>query len=124
MSTTLEFGRDAQGYNAFAPRPSTNIFSATLVTGVASSITLPANSKEWVISFSQQPGTNIFVDYSGATAALPAGGSFAVGTSELNPGARKLSTFARDNVTQNTISVITNNATAEVTISLYEIRHA
>lgn len=122
MATELEFGRDVQGYNAFAPRPSTNIFSATLVNGSAASITLPLLQPEWIVSFSFQPGTNVFVDFTGATAAVPAGGTFAATTSTLNPGARIVKSTQADGTTAATISLITNNATAEVTVELYAFR--
>ena len=121
MSTILNFGRDAQGYNAYAPYPSTNVYTATLVNGAASSITLPASAKEWIVSFSYQPGTNVFVDFTGTTAAIPAGGTFASATSELNPGARLVHSFTNANVATS-ISLITNNATAEVSVSLYAIK--
>ena len=121
MATRLFFGRDEQGYNAFAPEPSTTIFSATLVNGAAESITLPTNAKKWVLSFSFQPGTNVFVDFSGATAAAPAGSAFASTTSVLNPGSRLLNAKKSDgNPTE--ISLITNNATAAVTVELYAVR--
>lgn len=122
MATELEFGRDVQGYNAFAPRPSTNIVSATLVNGAAATVTLPLDQKEWIVSFSFQPGTNVFVDFTGATAAVPVGGTFAATTSVLNPGSRLVKATQADNTTAATISLLTNNATAEVTVELYAFR--
>lgn len=119
MSTVLSFGRDTQGFNAYAPDPSTNIFSATLVNGAASTITLPLSQKYWIVSPSYQPGTNVFVDFTGATAAIPVGGTFSAATSELNPSARRVKSTQDDGVTAATISFITNNATAEVSVSLY-----
>lgn len=121
MATKLEFGRDINAYNAFAPRPSTTAFSATLTNGAASSITLPGNFQEWVVAFSFQPGTVVWVDFSGATAAIPVGATFAATTSELNPGARKIATYKNDGVTPRTISLITDSATADVSITLYGI---
>lgn len=121
MATKLLFGRDIQGYNSFSPQPSDNIFSATLVNGAASTITIPTSESEWIVAFSIQPGTTIFVDFTGATAAIPAGGTFAATTSEINPGARFISATKNDNVTANTISIITNNATTEVSVSLYAV---
>jgi len=119
MTTSLEFGRDIQGYNAYAPRPSINIFSATLVNGAAATITLPQDYKSWIVAFSYQPGTNNFVDFTGATAQVPAGGTFAATTSELNPGARLLKSTQKDNITPATISLVTNNATSDVTVVFY-----
>jgi hypothetical protein len=119
MSTKLNFGRDVQGYNAYAPVPSTNMYSATLANGVASTITLPTNSPAWIVSFSAQPGTNIWVCYTGATAAIPAAGTFAATTSELNPGARLLPSLANDGVTAKTLSIITDSTTSDVSVVLY-----
>ena len=122
MSTILEFSRDIQGFNAYAPYPSTNIFSATLVNGAASLITLPLSEKAWIVSFSYQPGTNVFVDFTGTTASAPVGGTFAAATSELNPGARYVKSTKTDDIQAATISLITNNASSEVTVSLYAPR--
>ncbi len=119
MSTPLTFARDNQGYNAYAPTPSTNIYSATLVNGAASTITLPLSEPNWIVSFSYQPGTNVFVDFTGATATVPVGATFAAATSELNPGARFVKSTIANGITASTISLITNNASTEVTVSLY-----
>src|ERR1017187_1839468 len=99
MSTLLEFGTDIGGRNAYAPQPCTNLYSATLVNGAASSITLPKSSLGWIVSFSYQPGTDVWVDFTGTTAAIPVGGTFAATTSELNPGARLVYTFKNDQTT-------------------------
>lgn len=112
--TTLNFGRDAQGFNAFAPMPSALKQSVTLTTGVAASYTVPSEFKNYIVVFSTQPGTTVWVDFSGATAAVPAGGTFAATTSELNPGSRLIAGGS-------SISVISNNATADVGISLYAV---
>ena len=122
MSTLLEFGTDVGGRNAYAPQPCTNNYSATLVNGAASSITLPKSSKDWIVSFSYQPGTVVWVDFTGATAAIPVGATFAASTSELNPGARFLATYKTDGTTANTISLITSDATADVCVSLYSLQ--
>jgi hypothetical protein len=120
MSTKLNLYTDIGGRAVYAPAPSTNIFTATLVNGSAQTITLPASKKIWTVSFSYQPGSSVWVDFSGATAASPAGSTFAASTSELNPGARTLYTFKNDGITQNTISLLTTNATTGVSVALYE----
>lgn len=115
-ATGLNFGRDAHGYNAYAPVPSNNIWTATLADGTASSITLPTlgANQYWVVSFRYQPGTSVYVDITGATALLPVGGTLASSTSELNPASLKL-------VPGNNISMITGNTTAEVAIVAFQV---
>lgn len=112
MSTQLSFGRDVQGYNAFAPKFSDDKYSVTLTGGAAQSITVPSNYTNWIVSFSYQPGCNVWVAKN-ATATLPSG---TVGTtnSEQNPGQRSVQAG-------NTISFITNNTTADFGLVLYAI---
>lgn len=124
MATLLEFGRDVQGYNAYAPQPSTNMFSATLTNGAAASVTIPTRFQAWIVAFSFQPGTNVWVDFTGATAAIPAGATFAATTSELNPGARLVYTYANNQTSVKTISLITDNATADVSVAFYGVEFA
>ena len=117
MSTLLSFGRDVQGFNAYAPQPSTNKWSATITTGNATSITVPSNFQTWIVAFAYEPGTDVWVDFSGATASAPVGGTFAATTSELLPGARTVQAGTN-------ISLITDNATADVGIILYAVSYA
>ena len=116
MSTFLSFGRDVQGYNAYAPDPCTNCYSATITNGNATSITIPANNPVWIAAFSYQPGTNVWVDFTGATAAIPAGATLASTTAARNPASRRLNAGAN-------ISIITDNTSADVGIELYAITH-
>lgn len=119
MTTKLAFGRDTQGYNAFAPAPSTNMYSATLAAGGNSTITLPTNVSTWIASFSYQPGSDVWVAYNGSAAA-PAGSTFASNTSELLPGARLLPALQNDGKTATTINLLNNGAgTADVGVILY-----
>lgn len=109
--TKLNFGRDVQGFNAYAPQFATNHFTASLVNGAEETFTVPEDCDVWVVSFSYQPGTVNWVARN-ATAAVPAGATFASSTSELNPGARMVSGG-------DVIHVITASATSEVGVSLY-----
>lgn len=119
MSTKLAFGRDVQGYNAYSPQTSTNMYSATLASGGNASITLPTNALSWIVAFSYQPGSDIWVRFNGSAAA-PVGATFASTTSELNPGARVVSAFKADGVTANTINILNNGASsADVWVGLY-----
>ncbi len=111
MSTPLTFGRDVQGYNAYAPMPSTNNYSVTLAAATATSITVPSNFPVWIVSFNYSSGAKVYVDFSGNTAAVPAGSTLAATTSTLNPGQRTV--LAGSN-----ISVI-SAAIADVVIELY-----
>lgn len=119
MSTKLNFGRDSQGYNAYAPAPAGDKYSATLAAGGNSTITLPGNAQSWIVSFSYQPGADIWVAYN-ASAAAPAGSSFATTSSELLPGARTLPAFQNNGTTATTINLFNNGAgTADVGVILY-----
>jgi hypothetical protein len=121
MSTELQFGRDNQAYSAYAPRPSTNIYSAKLTANSAATITLPTNVKNWVVAFSYTGGSEVWVDFTGATAAAPTLGTFSATTSCRNPGVRYVqSTKVVSGVdTATTISLITPDATAYVSVELW-----
>ena len=117
MSTTqLNFGRDLQGYNAYAPQDSSIKYSATITNGSATNITIPKSFSTWVAAFSYQPGTNVWVDFSGATAAIPAGATLVSTTSSLNPGQRTV-------FSGGTISIITDDTAADVGIELWPISY-
>lgn len=107
----LHFGRDEQGYNAYAPLDASIKYSATLADGTASSITVPKTFPVWIAAFGLEPGANVWVSFSG-TAAIPVGGTFASTASSLNPGQRMVNGGT-------TISAITDNTTADVCIELW-----
>jgi hypothetical protein len=109
----LNFGRDVQGYNAYAPKDSTNKYSATITDGTAASITVPSNYEVWIVAFSFEPGANVWVDFT-TTAAIPAGATFATTTASLNPGQRTV-------LAGTVISLITDNTVADVGIELWGI---
>ena len=119
MSTKLSFGRDQQGYNAFAPIPSTDKYSATLAAGGNATITLPTNVSSWIVSFSYQPGSLIWVAYN-TTASAPVGATFASTQSELLPGSRKLFSLRNNGTTATTINLLNSGSgTADISVTLY-----
>ncbi len=109
----ISFGRDVQGYNAYAPAFSTNSYSASMTIGSEQTITVPSNFKNWIAVFAYEPGSVVWVALN-TTAAVPAGASLAATSSELIPSARMVS--AGD-----VIHVITASTTAEVSVSLYAV---
>jgi hypothetical protein len=115
MSTLLSFGRDVQGYNAYAPQPSTNKWSATITTGSATSITVPSNFQTWVVSFRYYPN-DVWVDVTGATAAIPVGATLASSTSELNPASLTLQAGTN-------ISMITGLTSADVSVVMWPVSY-
>lgn len=112
-STELNFGRDVQGYNAYAPKDSTNKWTASLTNGNVTSITVPSNYDVWIAAFSIEPGADVWVNFT-TTATIPAGNTLAASTSSLNPGQRTV-------LAGSTISVITANTVAEISIELWGI---
>lgn len=121
MTTKLNFGRDIQGYNSFAPPPSTNMFYVQLASSGNATVTLPTNVTSWIVAFSFTPGSEIWVSYN-ASAVAPSSGTFATTASELNPGARIIpSTVTTSTGTVATTINLLNNgtSTANVWIGLY-----
>ncbi len=114
MSTLLDFGNDQRGYNAYAPATADDKWNASITNGSETSITIPSNYKVWIAVFSYQPGANVWVDLTGATAAIPASASLTACTSELNPAARTVYAGGK-------ISIITDNTSADVGVVLYAV---
>lgn len=112
--TQLNFSKDVQGFNAYAPMISTNMYSATLASGSEDSITVPESNQNWIAVLSYQPGASIWVAINN-TADDPAGATFSSTTSFLLPAQLKVK--AGDE-----ISCFNNNATSQdVGIALYAI---
>lgn len=115
MSQNLWFGRDAQGMNAYAPQPSTVKYSATITNGSAATVTVPSTYQVWCVSFRYYPN-DVWVDVSGATAAIPIGGTLAATTSELNPSSLTLNAGTN-------ISMITGLTAADVSVVMWPMSY-
>lgn len=114
--TMLNFGRDTQGYNTYAPLPSTNKWAATITDGSETSIKVPSTAQTWVVSFRYYPN-DVWVDTSGAAAIIPVGATLAPTTSELNPASLTLQAGAN-------ISMITGQTTADVSVVMWPISYS
>ena len=97
MPTPFNMTRDINGYNGFGLPFSVDKYSATLAQTTDTTLNVPDTGalgaptattyNKFIAIFSYQPGAQVWVAVNG-TAAVPAGGSFALTTSELNPSAR------------------------------------
>lgn len=121
MTTKLNFGRDVQGYNAYAPAPSNTMYKVTIAATGNSTLTLPTNALYWIVAYAYTPGAEIWVAYN-TTATAPSSGTFSSSNCEMNPGAR---TVPSQNVTSSSTSATTINfynngsATANIWVGLY-----
>lgn len=115
MSTNLQFGRDVQGLNAYAPQFSTDMYKATLATGVADDITVPSNFPNWIMYAKCQPDGWAWCSRND-TAAVPSGGTFEASESDLVTGTIefKMTVTAGD-----IISFITSNTTCDILVKFY-----
>jgi hypothetical protein len=111
----LQFGRDLQGYNSYAPQPSNNKWSATITNGNATSVTVPKTAAVWTVSFRYYPN-DVWVDVTGTTAAVPVGSTLASTTAELNPASMTLLAGA-------TISMITGLVAADVSVVMWPVSY-
>lgn len=113
MVAALKFGKDANGFNAYAPRPCDLRWAVELDDSVEDSFTLPTDSDFYTVSFRYQPGTTVWVDVTGGIAEFPTLGTFVTTTSEMNPASLVLEGGA-------TISMITGNTEAQVGVCAWQ----
>lgn len=110
----LNFARDVQGFNAFAPELSDVIYDVTLSSGDHQEFIVPSSNEKWTVIFSYQFGADIYVSVNNI-ASNPAGSTFQLTTSQMVPA--QLTVFAGDS-----ISCFNNNAIAQdVGVALYAI---
>lgn len=90
MTTPYLITRDQSGAVGYGLKPTDKKYSATIASATDTTLTLPSDSPYYEVVFSYSDGYDVWVAY-GATAAVPAGATFAATTSELNPTVRRLS---------------------------------
>ena len=113
MSTKFNMIRDISGYNGFGIIPTYDIQGCSLSASAAQTFTVPSNYPNWIAIFSFTPGTEVFVDFSGATATVPSGTVGAI-TTVLNPSARAVKGGS-------TFSVISPDSTSPFIVVEYQI---
>lgn len=113
MTTPIPFilTRDINGYNGFGRRPPTLIWNATLIANTATNFTLPSSYQNWIVLFSVEPGSNVWICIND-TAAVPAGNTLVAATSELIPSAYQL-------VAGDIVSVISPDVTTNFSAAAY-----
>jgi len=112
----LHFGRDNQGFNAYAPQPPTLIYNVLLNNSDESTLTLPSQSEYWIVVYAYENGTTIYVDEQGGTAAVPSSSTFTLSTTEIRPAQRTLKAGTQ-------ISMVTEDTTAAVSVMLWAINN-
>jgi hypothetical protein len=119
MSTLLNFGRDVQGMNAYAPQFPKDVFTATLAAGTGSSITVPVSAPTWIMYVRVEPAGWVWCSRNG-TAAVPAAGTFGAAVSELIAGTieYKRTVYAGD-----VIHFITANTTCDIEVALFQVSY-
>lgn len=114
-ATVLNFGRDVQGYSAYAPSPSNNKWAATITNGNETHFNVPSTHQTWIVSFRFYPN-DVWVDVSGASAIIPIGATLVATTSELNPASLTLQAGTK-------ISVITAQTSADVSVVMWPVSY-
>lgn len=123
VSTPFSMVRDINGYNGFGIMFAADNYSATLANDTDTTLACPVSStlggassqahNKFLAIFSYQPGASVWVA-NNATAAKPAGSTFASTTSTLNPSARQVQ--AGD-----TLHFYTDDTTAVVGVTFYAL---
>lgn len=85
--TPFSLVRDINGYNGFGLSFSVDKYSVNLPATTDTTLTVPSRAERYIAIMSYEPGTTVWVA-NNATAATPAGATFAATDSELNPVAR------------------------------------
>lgn len=123
MPTQFSMYTDVRGVNGFGLKFTDTAYSATLAAATATALTIPRSGSLgggktqtknlWLAIFTYTPGASVWVA-NNATAAVPAGASFAATVSELNPAARIVQGG-------DVLSFITTPAGVSVSVLLYSL---
>ncbi len=121
MTTQYNIPSVSRGMNGFALPFSDTVYSVTLSAATEATVTVPSNGSmgsigmdRFVAVFSYETNIGVWVALN-ATAAVPAGATFAASTSELNPSAKHVK--AGD-----VIHMITATAATDVSVAFYAIQ--
>lgn len=115
QSTQLNFGRDVQGFNAYAPSFPTDIYIATLAAATAKTVTVPGNAPVWIMYVRVEPTGYVWCSRT-TTAAVPASSSLAAAASELIVGTIE---YRRTVYAGDVISFITPNTTCNIEVAFF-----
>lgn len=113
MTTELNFARDAQSAETFAPDFSDEMYSVAIAASTEQTQTIPGSGLRYIAIFTYEPGAEVWVAKNN-TATVPAGATFAATNSSMNPVARKV--YSGD-----IIHFITADDSTSIGIELYVI---
>lgn len=119
MNTKLLFERDVQGLNSYAPSISNTKYTATLAATTDTTLTIPPNVENWVAYFSVEPAKSVWLALN-ATAASPAGATFAASTSELIPNVSQYQ-IGRHVTAGDVLHFYSQTGTANISVALYAL---
>lgn len=124
MTTQYLFNKFINGFNGFGLLFCDAVYTVTLSAATEASIAVPLTSamggvnasvnNKWIAVFSYEAAKNVYVALN-ATAAVPAGATLALSTSELNPSAKTVKSG-------DVIHVICADASTDMSIAFYAIQ--
>ena len=113
MTTALKFATDSQSFNTFSPVFTDEAVSVDLSALTPTSTTVPGSNIRYMAIFTYEAGAEVWVA-NGATAAVPAGATFASTLSSQNPVARTV-------FSGQILSFITPNASTSVGVEYFVV---
>lgn len=133
MTTKFNMTRDINGYNGFGLQFTDIAYSCTLSASSDTTLTVPSvsgmggngmsSSSLWIAVFNFTPAAEVWVAIN-ATAAAPAGNTFALTASEMNPAARQVrgaSTLPGGTYAADVLHFFTTETGVDVSVLFYSI---